>query len=29
VQVVVTITDPTIDSVLYLYTLNMKAAYWQ
>jgi hypothetical protein len=28
VQVVVTITDPTIDSVLYLYTLNMKAAYW-
>jgi len=29
VQVVVELRDPTPDSVLYLYRLNMKAAYWQ
>lgn len=29
VQVEITLTDPTPDSVLYLYKLNMKAAYWQ
>ncbi len=29
VQVEITLTDPTQDSVLYLYKLNMKAAYWQ
>ena len=29
VQVEITLTDPTSDSVLYLYKLNMKAAYWQ
>ena len=29
VQVEITLTDPTLDSVLYLYKLNMKAAYWQ
>jgi hypothetical protein len=28
IQVEVTITDPFIGSNLYLYTLNMKAAYW-
>lgn len=28
VQVEVTITDPNTSSNLYLYTLNMKAAYW-
>lgn len=29
VKVVVTITDPTVDSALYLRRLNMKAAFWQ
>ena len=28
IQVEVTITDPFVGSNLYLYTLNMKAAYW-
>lgn len=29
VQVEITLSDPTADSILYLYRLNMKAAYWQ
>lgn len=28
VQVRITITDPNYESNMYLYTLNMKAAYW-
>lgn len=28
IQVLITITDPNFESNMYLYTLNMKAAYW-